>query len=265
MKLKVFDHEGKSYAELMDGKPVILEDDGKETPFDIAHTRQTIQRLNGESKGHREAREAAEARAKAFEGIEDPDAARKALETLKNIDQGHLIQAGKVEEIKTQAHRAAEERVAAAQKESGMKLKALEKERDGLREGWNTEKIGVAFSRSKFIADKVNIPPDMVQAAFGRSFKVEDGKVVAVDAAGKAIYSNARPGEIADFDEALETLVYQYPHKDHILKGNGNSGSGARQSAGGMNGKGMSRAEFSKLNPYEQNAARKEKGFQIYD
>ena len=72
----------------------------------------------------------------------------------------------------------------------------------------------------------------MVQARFGSAFKVEDGKIVAYDNAGNKIFSRSRPGELADFDEALETLVDQYPYKDQILKGSGASGGGAQQGGG---------------------------------
>lgn len=96
------------------------------------------------------------------------------------------------------------------------------------------EKIGGSFSRSKFIADKLAVPADMVQATFGQNLKVEDGKVVAYDAQGQKIFSRARPGELADFDEAIETLVSQYPHRDHILKSSGANGGGA-QNGGGNN------------------------------
>ena len=58
------------------------------------------------------------------------------------------------------------------------------------------------------------------------------------------VYSKARPGEVATFDEALEAYVTEYPHHEHILKGRQLSGSGA---PGGTSAKGantISRAEF---------------------
>jgi hypothetical protein len=57
--------------------------------------------------------------------------------------------------------------------------------------------IGGSFSGSKFIADKIAIPADMLQARFGQSFKVEEGKVVAYDGSGNKIYSRSKPGELA--------------------------------------------------------------------
>ena len=93
--------------------------------------------------------------------------------------------------------------------------------------------IGGSFARSKFAADKLAIPPDLVQAYFGKAFSIEEGRVVAKDVNGNKLYSAANPGELAGFDESLEMLVNQYPGKEHILKGTGASGSGASGSTGG--------------------------------
>jgi hypothetical protein len=256
MKLKLITLDGKTYAEVQDEKPVYIHDDGKEVAFDAPTTVATITRLNAEAKGHREAKEAAETKLKAFDGIDDGEAAKKALETVKNLKDGDLVTAGKVEEIKAAAKKAAEEQVALAAKASTEQLKLLETERDKLQGDLYSEKIGGAFSRSKFIADKVAIPADLLQSQFGTRFKVEDGKTVAYDAAGNKIYSRTKPGEIADFDEALETIVDSYAHKDAILKGTGNSGSGARQSNGNATpgAKTMTRAEFDALTPVDRSA-----------
>ncbi len=221
MKLKL-DENG--HAVLQDGKPVYVHDDGKEVAFDAAGTVATISRLNGEAKGHRERAEAAEKSLKAFEGITDPAAAIKALETVKNFDEKNLIAAGDRDKAVAEAVKAVE-----------AKYEPVLKERDSLKTELYGEKIGGSFARSKLIADKLAIPADMVQARFGQAFKIEEGKVVAYDANGNKLFSRTRPGELADFDEALESLIEQYPHKDHILKSSGASGGGA---AGGGNGGG---------------------------
>lgn len=73
----------------------------------------------------------------------------------------------------------------------------------------------------------------MIQATFGNNFKIEDGKVVAYGIDGQKIYSRTKHGEVADFDEALETLVGGYQHKDSILKGNQSTGGGYGGQGGG--------------------------------
>lgn len=221
MKLKTIEVDGKQYAEIQDGKPVYVEDDGQEVAFDAVGTRATITRLNAEAKSHRERAEAAEKTAKAFEGIEDAAAARKALELVANLDAKKLVDAGEIEKVKAEIGKAFETKLG----EATTRAEQLEQQ-------LYAEKIGGSFARSKVIADKLAIPADMVQARFGQAFKIEDGKVVAYDGNGNKLYSRARPGELADFDEALETLVEQYPYKDHILKASGANGGGAPNGGG---------------------------------
>lgn len=218
MKLKI-DENGN--AVLQDGKPVYVHDDGKEVAFDAPATVATITRLNAEAKTHREGKEAAEKLLKGFDGIEDPAAARKALETLANLDAKKLVDAGEIEKVKSEISKAFQAQL----DEANTKAQTLEQQLYG-------EKIGGSFARSKVIAEKLAVPADMVQATFGNRFKIEDGKVVAYDANGNKIFSRARPGELADFDEALETLVDSYPHKDHILKSSGANGGGAPNGGG---------------------------------
>jgi len=243
------------------GKPVYVQDDGKEIEFDAAGTVATISRLNGEAKTHREGKEANAARVaelegamKVFEGL-DPEAARKALDKLKTIDEGKLIDAGKVDEVRGAVAKEYETRIASMTGAHQSELERMKAENEALSGHLNNEIIGGNFARSKVIAEKLAIPADLVQAKFGSAFKVVDGKLVAVGADGNTLYSRSRPGEPADFDEALEMIVDQYPNRDHILKASGASGSGASASAGRSNGSaGVTRAAFEKMAPAAQMA-----------
>jgi hypothetical protein len=251
MKLKLND---AGLAFVQDGKPVYFADDGKEIPFDSAQTIATISRLNGEAKGHREAKEAAEAKLKAFEGIVDPAAARDALEKMKSIDQKKLVDAGEVEKVKAEIKKALEDQYAPVVKEAA-----------DLKSQLYGERIGGAFARSKFITDKAAIPADMMQSRFGQQFKFEDGKIIPYDASGNRIFSRSKPGEIAEFEEAMEVIVDQYPYKDQILKGSGGTGGGARPSNGGASGaKVILRSEFEKLDPTAR-AGKMKEGFTLAD
>lgn len=252
MKLKLDD---QGHVVLSDGKPVYVHDDGKEIAFDGAQAFAKIGQLTSENKAHRTRAEELDGKVKLFEGIEDPDAAKRALETVKNIKDGDLIAAGKVEEIKAAAKKAAEEQVEAANKQFLADLTKTKTERDTLQQQLYDERIGGSFDRSKFIAEKLAIPGDLARAAFGKAFKIEEGKVVAYDANGNKLFSRERPGDIANFDEALETLVEHYPHRDQILKGSGASGSGANGGGGGGSGsKALTRDAFAALPPDKQMA-----------
>ena len=233
MKLKTVAIEGKTYAEVNEqGLPLYIHDDGKEVAHDAPQTIATISRLNGEARTNRERYEAAETSLKAFEGIEDPTAAKKALETLKNFDDKKLVDAGEIEKVKAEAIKAVEDKYA-----------PIVQERDAFQSQLHNELIGGGFARSKFIQDNIAVPVDMIQATFGKNFQIEGGKVVAIGADGQKINSRARPGEVADFDEALETLVGGYQHKDSILKGN-QSGGGGFQNNGGQNS-GLKRGDMT--------------------
>ncbi|WP_447775252.1 DUF6651 domain-containing protein [Pseudomonas chlororaphis] len=225
MKLKIVEVDGKQYAEIQDGKPVFIEDDGKEVAFDAPGTRATITRLNSEAKDNRLRAETAEKAVKAFEGIDDPAAAKKALGIVANLDAKTLVDAGEIEKVKTEISKAYQTQL----DEANGKAQTFEQQ-------LYAEKIGGSFARSKYIADKLAVPVDMVQATFGQNLKVEEGKVVAYDAQGQKIFSRSRPGELADFDEAIETLVSQYPHRDHILKSSNANGGGAQGGDGGNSG-----------------------------
>lgn len=247
MKLKTVEIDGKTYAEIQDGKPVFTGEDGKDVAFDAPGTVSTISRLNAEARGHREAKETAEKALKGFEGIADPSAAIKALEIVAGLDQKKLIDAGEVEKVKSEIAKGYEEKLIAAQKRG-----------DDLESSLYSERIGGSFARSKFIADKAAVPADLMQARFGSSFKIEEGKTVAYGPDGNKLYSRAKPGELADFEEALELLVESYPHRDHILKGNVGAGGGAGQGGGAGGKKTMTRAEFAKMDAGAQMAAVKD-------
>jgi hypothetical protein len=245
-----YDADGNIVIQEVNGQklPVFVHADGKEAPFDGDGTVSTISRLNGEARTHREAKEAAELALKPFKdaGITDAAAAVNALKTVKNLDDKKLVDAGEVEKIR----QAAIDSVRAEYEPFKTKATELEQQLYG-------EKIGGAFARSKFIAEKIAVPADMVQAAFGSRFKVDGGKTVALDLNGQPIFSRTRHGEPADFEEALEIMVDAYPHKASILKGSGASGGGAGGNGGGGSGgkKTITREQFGKLDPAAQAAA----------
>ena len=232
------DADGK--LELKDGNPIYVDASGRESVVES----NTITRLNGEAKTHREAKEAAEAKLKTFEGL-DPEAARKAIDTVKNIDTKKLIDAGEVDKVRESIK--AEFNAIIAEKD-----KAIESGRSEL----NNMKISNAFTGSEFLRERVALPLDMVQAYFGNNFKVgEDGKVTAYHRDGNPVTSkqSGNVGNPASPDEALQILIDSHPHKDMILKADGGNGSGSNGNGGNRGGgRTMKRADFEKLGPAAQ-------------
>ena len=239
MKLKTIEHDGNTYAEIKDGKPIYVDDDGKETTYDPVSMHGSISRLNHEAKTQREAKEALEAQVAAFEDI-DPAAAKKALEIVKNLDDKKLIDAGEVERVKESTAKSYQK-----------KLDDALADNEKLRTQYSTEKMNAEFASSVYIKEKLAVPPDMAQATFGRHFVFNDGKLSPIDQNGNPIYSDSNPGDVASFDEALEKIVQRYPHRDSILKGSGHDGSGT-QPPGEGGKRTISRKQFESMNPIEQ-------------
>ena len=224
MKLKL-DEAG--HAVLQDGKPIYIHDDGKEVPFDAAGTVATITRINGEAKSHRERADAAEKALKGFEGIADPAAAIKALQTVANLDDKKLIDAGEAQRVRDDITKGFTD-----------KLDAETKRANGLEASWSKSEIRRAFASSQFIKDKSAIPADFMLAALADRVKFDGGKITVYDVAGNKMLSRAKPGEDASFDEAIEMVVDGHPQRDTILKGNTNGGGGAKT---------ISRAQFDAM------------------
>ena len=120
--------------------------------------------------------------------------------------------------------------------------------------------VATSISQPVMVSTTAKAQPRFHSMCIGNSFILEAGnKIVGLDAAGERIFSRGRPGEVADFDEALETLVEDYPYRDTIVKGSGASGSGAGGSTRTIGGKKtMTRTQFDSLGPAEKAAAVKD-------
>ena len=271
MPVKTTEIEGRTYAELNeDGVPVYVLSDGAEQAYDGEELAKKVGEVNQEAARNRTALKEAKDKLKPFEGIDDlgkwREDADKALTTIANLDSKALIDAGKVEEIKAAAIKVIEDR---HQDQIREKYEPAIKERDELRGQLHKEMIGGRFARSKFIEDKVAVPTPMVEAYFGHHFSIEDNRIAAKHADGSPVYSKAKPGEPADFEEALELIIEMSPFKENILKGTNRRGGGAPGSGNGsaLGEKKMSRLDADKLsreNPVEM-AKRMSDGWVVMD
>jgi hypothetical protein len=235
MKLKLND---QGFAVVQDGKPVYTDDSGNDIPFDAPAAMAKITALNSESKTHRLKAEEATTALKSFEGI-DPAAAAKALQFAQSMEGKKVMDDEGIKTLITNAVKPLQEQLAAKDTDLATKDGHIYK-----------LEVGNRFATSSYLKEKTILgeTPDLAEARFGRNFKVEGGKVAAYDAAGNQIYSRTKPGEPADFDEALAILVESHPGRDHILKGTGASGSGSRgsQGGGGQGSKTKPRSEYEK-------------------
>jgi len=237
MKLKT-NEDG--FAEVQDGKPVYVDDSGKEHTYDAPAMRKSFDKLNGELTELRQEKQKFESKLGAFEGI-DPEKANEAIKTLKNLEDKKLVDAGEVDRIKQEVAQQYQKQ-----------LDETKSETQKLQQQYASEKISSAFGASKFVQDRLAIPPDMAQAAFGRHFEFNEGRITPKDANGNLIYSESNPGDVATFDEALERVVSQYPHRDKILRGTGNRGSGSEGVDGDTGARIVSRKHFESLSAGKQ-------------
>jgi hypothetical protein len=105
-------------------------------------------------------------------------------------------------------------------------VEELTREVDSLQAKLTQQTIGEAFRSSKFVAERLTLPADIIASHFGQHFTIDGGRIVGLDANGTQIWSRARIGEIADFDEALSVLVGRYEHRDAIMTAPPQQGSG---------------------------------------
>lgn len=215
------------------GYPLWVDPDGNEVSYDVTKLIKDKTAANAESAMRRKKIDELEAKLNEMnEKYQDIDieAAKKAMETLQNIDQQKLMDTEGVESVKRQ-----------------MK-EAFKLEQDKEREAWEkqvkdqevhlslktnqirTLLIKNAFMSSEFLREKTLLPPDVAYSYFGNHFEVREvsGEPMAVGRLnGEDILSlKKNPGEIADTEEALEIIIDKSPIKERILKGNVQAGSG---------------------------------------
>lgn len=222
------------------GNPIYVNAAGK----DQSVNGETIATTNAEAGRQRVRAETAEASLKKFEGIADPAAALAALDTVSKIDQKTLIAAGEVDRVRAEV---------GAQYQT--KVDAEAKRANGLQDRLNNTIIGNAFLNSPYVKEKLIIPADVAQSFFGSRLTVdENDKVIGKGADGNPITSNKNMGQTADFDEAIEIMVAGYANRDHILKGDGQSGTGNGGGGGNgaPNGKIIKRSALEQMSPAEQ-------------
>lgn len=225
------------------GNPIWIDTAGKETII----AGDTIQRLNGEARANRERYEKAEVKLAEFGDI-DPNKAKELAAKAKDIENGKLIEAGKLDEVRQNLTKEYQTRLDA----EAAKVEALARD---LKE----TKLAAAFGQSSFVREKLVIAPDLVQNLFQNKFDVRDGKIVALANDGSPLTSGKRMGETAEFDEALEMLITARPDKASLMRGANNSGGGSDGRGGAEGAKRvLTRAAEAKLTPAERAAFAKE-------
>lgn len=237
LKLKV-DEEGK--VTLKEDKPVYVDQDGQEVALDAPKLWGDLKSANNESAGRRVKIEELETQiaelVKKYEGLDDIEAVRKAVETVKNLSDKQIMDAGEVERVKQGIKDGYELQIRqtkeAYEKAIGEKDKVISTKDRQIRD----QLVRGSFDRSEYLRDKTVLVPDFAFAYFGDHFDIKEvnGQLRAVGMYdGKPIMSLAHPGEIASTEEAIEFLVDKHPQKERILKIQGGGGGAFDVDRGG--------------------------------
>jgi len=227
-KLKI-DEDG--HVVLQDGKPVYIDDKNKEIALNPPEMYHKILDLNKESKGHREKSEELRTTLSLFSEIEDLPAwktdAEKAMETVKNFNEKEWLEVKKVEKLKEDMNKAFEERERKT-KEAYSQIESTYGETIASKD----QQIRNLMVTSKFASSplfsgtdpKTILLPDVAESHFGKNFVVKENPktkklgLIAYYDNGDEVYSHIKPGELAEFDEAMEAIFDAYPGRDRLLR-----------------------------------------------
>ena len=203
------------------GMPIAVDGDGKETPIDAIGLYTQVPELKSEAKKRRETardlKKELDGIKTKFDGIEDPEAAIKALNTVANLSEGDLVKADEVEALKTRLSEAHSGEIEKLTKKYDKQIGELTETNTGQDATIRKLVISDAFSRSELVRKLEHIPVDMVEATFASNFKVEkvgDRMVPVGYMGGDKLFAKSNPAEPAGFNEALERIIESRPDKD---------------------------------------------------
>lgn len=245
-KLKLTE-DGK--AALLNEAGQVMFDDGKDTPLDHDGLIDKFKALaDARDKWEREEKPALLAKVAVIERLgKSPAEIEKAVRTVESLGDEKLAAAGKLDE-------AVKERVEAA-------LKVIQGENATLKTQLADEqgkRRAVTISRSfrdldPKIRENWTITGDIAEAMFGGHVD-DDGNVYHDVEKKSRIYSDAKPGEAATFEEGIFKLLSGHPRAGDIKKGVNGAGGGAPGGAKGQNNgaKVMPRTQFTAMTPAAQ-------------
>lgn len=241
-------------ADETSGNPMVFDDgpDPKgEKPFalDAIHLFGKIPALQEEAKSHRLKAKEATDKLVVF-GDLDPEAAHKALDTVKNLKSGDLTKVEDVEKLKKDISSAFEGQITEIKK--GYDQKLTDAANESIRKDAMIYHLNISgkFANSRYFTggDKSLsiLSAGMAESYLGSHFKMEEGSVVAYDFHGNKIMSRERPGELASFDESLDFIIDNHPEKDKILRAIP-GGAGTPGSDGTPGKKAITRSQFDAM------------------
>lgn len=220
------------------GLPIVIDDEKpegeQEFGLDAIHLIEKIPTLQEEAKNHRlKAKEASE-KLKAFldAGITDPKKAAEALQIAQNLSVGDLQKKEEVERYKKEMDDAwgiKFDNLTKSHQEMVAEKEQMLQQKDYML---NKVLLSSQFAKSPYFTGAeplTKLTPEIAEAYFSQNFKIENvnGNLKTVGYIGdKPVYSKTRPGELAEFDEAMGRIIESSAQKDAILIKSNGSGAG---------------------------------------
>jgi hypothetical protein len=226
-----------------DAKPLIVDSESpdSEEPVDaIGLLAKVLPQLREEAKQHRlEAKKFKDMLSPFVVGEKDGDIqlfnledAKAALEVSKKVKQGELIQAGERDKVIASMVDEFKSKEAALVRGYDEQIQAARADAATWRQRHDDSKLDSFFAKScaSGFLSKTNLSPDLAKLKFGGGFKFKDdtGDVYAVNN-GEPVYSKEKAGDLAGFEEAIQTMYGKWPEASRYLKGSADAGGGARQ------------------------------------
>lgn len=246
---------------VQDGNPVWVYDDGKESPFDAGKALTNLHSVTQESMKRKDKIRDLEAKLEPYSDIDDPSefisSAKKALDTVKNLKDKEIVDAGEIDKLKSSVAQEFKSKISEIEKAHAKKVESLEEQLSGKDSSIRNLLVKGAFTQSEFIREKTVLPPDFAFDSFGKNFQVEENdqgdlKAVAVRSNGEKIFSLKNAGSYADPEEAIEILITEHPDKDRLLRG-GTPGSGSHPSSSPSGKAAISRSQFDAMPVADRN------------
>jgi len=241
------DDEGKTIINQETGEPVFIGDDGGEYSFEKVQGDwgQRLATVNNESAERRKEIKALKDVLEPWQSLGvDHEDAKGLIEKAQKIDLSKLTKAEEVEAKIASVTESLKRQMSEAQKVYEATLKDEQTKRTQAESTIHKLVITNSFASSPFFSDrdKTLMSPDVAEMVFGNKLRVEDGHPVCYpdgfdadgEPKGQPMYSLKEPGKPAGFDEAVEKMWEQYPHKDRYTPAIG----GGDQTRGGERGKG---------------------------
>lgn len=236
MKLKT-DESGNLLTVEKNGTimPILVREGQEDAPLDFAYLISHNKRLSDERDAAIKQSDSLKSKLEGFSEFEayDFDQIKRALDTHTQFEHGELLQAGKLDELKTKIRQSFEDNEARLKSTHESQLQEKAEALKSATAKFESLLMQNAFNSTNALEGTIfERVPDTARKNYSDRFRVQDDRVVGLDESGEVIISRSRPGEPAEFDEALTQIISSDPNHENYRLSTGASGIGAQSGNG---------------------------------